>query len=186
VSSPITSDLIARSREGDTAAQSQLIAAIYPELRRLGRRYLSSERAGHTLQTTDLVHEAWVRLFKHGEVSYQDRAHLLALMATQMRRVLIDYARRRATVKGDGGVRVSLEAADAAAIRPDEDVLVIDQALSALEAVDARASRIVELRFFGGLLEEEAAEAMGVSLSTLRRDWAFARAWLYDRLASTP
>jgi len=176
-------DLITRSQGGDATAEAELIAAVYPELRRLARRYLSAERRAHTLQTTDLIHEAWLRLFGSSEVSVQNRSHLIALMATQMRRALVDYARRRNAAKGPGaGIRVSLTDTDIGAPRPDEDVLAIDEALKDLESIDVRVSKVVELRFFGGLREDEAATALGVSISTLKRDWAFARAWLYDRL----
>lgn len=167
------------------SASATLVDTIYPELRRLAHHYLASERPGHTLQTNDLVQEAWLRLFASSQVSVQDRNHLVALMATQMRRVLVDYARHRNAAKGAGaGIRVSLGPAGAIGERPDEDVLAIDQALQALEAVDPRAARVVEMRFFGGLSEEEAAAAVGVSLATLKRDWVFARAWLLDRLTS--
>jgi RNA polymerase sigma factor (TIGR02999 family) len=179
--------LIARARAGDAAAEAELIAALYPELRRLARRYLSAERKAHTLQTTELIHEAWLRLFGASPVSVQDRNHLVALMATQMRRVLVDYARHRNAAKGPGAaIRVGLAEAEGVSEAPDAEVLAIDEALDALELVDRRASKVVELRFFGGLREEEAAEALGVSLSTLKRDWAFARAWLYDRLTRGP
>jgi len=180
------SSLVARARAGDAAAEAELVAAVYPELRRLARRYLSGERAGHTLQTTELIHEAWLRLFGTGAVTVQDRNHLVALMATQMRRALVDYARHRNAAKGPGsGIRVSITTMAGLGLKPDEDVLAIDQALTALEAVHARAGKVVELRFFAGLLEEEAAEALGVSVATLKRDWSFARAWLYERLSST-
>jgi RNA polymerase sigma factor (TIGR02999 family) len=180
---PLT-DLIVLSQAGDKTAEAELVAAVYPELRRLARRYLSAERKAHTLQTTELIHEAWLRLFGTSAVSVQNRNHLVALMATQMRRALVDYARHRNAANGPGAaVRVALTDVEAGAARPDEDVLAIDEALTALEAVDARVSKVVELRFFGGLREDEAATALGVSVSTLKRDWAFARAWLYDRLA---
>lgn len=170
-------------RQGDRSAESRLVDTVYPELRRLARRYLAGERAGHTLQTTDLVHEAWLRLFASDHVTVHDRNHLIALIATQMRRALVDYARHRNAVKGPGAaIRVSLSAVDEAAGKPDEDVLVIDQVLEALETIDARAARVVELRFFAGLGEAEAADALGVSVATLKRDWTFARAWLYERL----
>ena len=182
-----TQQLIARARSGDRDAQADLIAAIYPELRRLARHYLSSERKAHTLQTTEIIHEAWLRLFGTADVPVQDRNHLVALMATQMRRALVDYARRRNAAKGPGSaIRVSLAGADAAASRNDEEVLAIDEALDALERIDSRASKVIELRFFGGLQEEEAAGALGVSVSTLKRDWVFARAWLYERLSNRP
>jgi RNA polymerase sigma factor (TIGR02999 family) len=179
-------ELIAAMRRGDSGAEAQLAAAMYPELRRLARRCLASERDGHTLQTTELVHEAWLRLFGSARISVADRAHLFALMATQMRRVLVDYARRRNAAKGPGsGVRVALDAAGGISGRLDEDVLAVDQALTALKEIDERASRVVELRFFAGLLEEETALALGISVATLKRDWTFARAWLYDRLNTT-
>jgi RNA polymerase sigma factor (TIGR02999 family) len=176
------SGLVAQARNGDATASTALIETIYPELRRLAHHYLAGERPEHTLQTSDLVNEAWVRLFS-SDVSVQDRTHLVALMATQMRRALVDYARHRNAAKGPGGnVRISLSHIDDVGMRPDEDVLAIDQALDALEAVDPRAVRVIELRFFGGLADAEAAQALGVSVATLKRDWAFARAWLYDRL----
>lgn len=176
-------EVIAALRRGDAQAEAKLTAAMYPELRRLARRCLASERTGHTLQTTDLVHEAWLRLFSSSTVSVADRAHLFALMATQMRRVLVDYARKRNAAKGPGaGIRLPIDAAGGIAGQFDEDVLAIDQALTALKDVDERASKVVELRFFAGLLEQETATALGISLATLKRDWAFARAWLFDWL----
>jgi RNA polymerase sigma factor (TIGR02999 family) len=175
--------LIARARRGDGAAEARLVDTVYPELRRLARRYLAGERVGHTLQTTDLVHEAWLRLFGSAAVSVVDRQHLIALMATQMRRALVDYARHRNAAKGPGaGIRVSLTSLDGAAVGDDEDLLAIDEAITALQAVDARAAQVVVLRFFAGMEEAEAAAALGVSVSTLKRDWTFARAWLYARL----
>jgi RNA polymerase sigma factor (TIGR02999 family) len=175
--------LIARARSGDSSAEAELIDAVYPELRRLARRYLSAERQAHTLQTTEVIHEAWLRLFGSSAVPLQDRNHLVALMATQMRRALVDYARHRNAAKGPGAnVRVSLADLDVAG-PVDEDVLAIDEALEALERVDRRASKVIELRFFGGFREDEAADALGVSLSTLKRDWAFGRAWLYNYLS---
>lgn len=175
--------LVAQARRGDAAASASLIDTVYPELRRLAHHYLAGERPAHTLQTSDLVHEAWLRLFASADVSIHDRSHLIALMATQMRRALVDYARHRNAAKGPGaGIRVSLGPAGEIGVWPDEDVLALDEALQDLEAVDARAVRVVEMRFFGGLEETEAAAALGVSVSTLKRDWVFARAWLHDRL----
>lgn len=185
MSDPSIPHLVARARAGDAPAGAELAAAVYPELRRLARRYLSSERKDHTLQTTELIHEAWLRLFGSSPVAVADRNHLVALMATQMRRALVDYARHRNAAKGPGSaIRVSLSATDGLFVRPDEDLLAVDDALTALAVVDARASLVVELRFFGGLQEAEAADALGISVSTLKRDWAFARAWLYERLTS--
>ena len=179
--------LVGRARQGSATAEADLIAVVYPELRRLARRYLATERREHTLQTTELVHEAWLRLFGASGVSIQDRHHLVALMATQMRRILVDYARHRNAARGPGsGIRVSLAALDVAASKPDEDLLAIDEALTALEALDPRASKVVEMRFFAGLAEAEAALALGVSIATIKRDWTFARAWLHDRLQASP
>jgi RNA polymerase sigma factor (TIGR02999 family) len=178
------SGLVAQARNGNAAASTALIETIYPELRRLAHHYLAGERPAHTLQTIDLVHEAWLRLFS-ADISIHDRTHLVALMATQMRRALVDYARHRNAAKGPGGaIRISLSHVPDAGVRPDEDVLAIDEALTALAAVDPRAVRVVELRFFGGLGDAEAAQALGVSVSTLKRDWMFARAWLHDRMNS--
>lgn len=185
VDDPSLTELVGRARQGDGAASSALIDTIYPELRRLARHYLAGERREHTLQTTALVNEAWLRLFGANGVAVNDRAHLVALMATQMRRALVDHARHRNAAKGPGaGVRVTLDDALQLGLRPDDDVLALDEALQALEAVDPRAAKVVELRFFGGFEETEAAAAIGISVATLKRDWVFARAWLYDRLAS--
>jgi RNA polymerase sigma factor (TIGR02999 family) len=181
---PSLSGLVAQARNGDAAASAALIETIYPELRRLAHHYLVGERPEHTLQTIDLVHEAWLRLFS-SDLSVHDRTHLIALMATQMRRALVDYARHRNAAKGPGAaIRISLAHLEDVGVRPDEDLLAIDEALTALAIVDPRAVRMVELRFFGGLADAEAAQALGVSVATLKRDWAFARAWLYDRLNS--
>jgi len=175
--------LVAQARNGSAEASAALINTVYPELRRLAHHYLGGERQAHTLQTSDLVHEAWLRLFSSADVSVNDRSHLIALMATQMRRALVDYARHRNASKGPGsGIRVSLTGAHEIGIKPDEDVLALDQALGELETVDPRAVKVVEMRFFGGLEETEAAQALGVSVATLKRDWTFARAWLYDKL----
>jgi RNA polymerase sigma factor (TIGR02999 family) len=177
-------ELVGRARQGDAAASSRLIDTVYPELRRLARHYLAGERREHTLQTTALVNEAWLRLFGASGIAVNDRAHLVALMATQMRRALVDHARHRNAAKGPGaGVRVTLDDAIGLGLRPDDDLVALDEALQALEAVDPRAAKVVELRFFGGFEEREAAEAIGISVATLKRDWVFARAWLYDRLS---
>jgi RNA polymerase sigma factor (TIGR02999 family) len=174
--------LIARARQGDAAAESDLIDALAPELRRLAQNFVA-ERRGHTVQTTELLHETWLRLFGSARVSIQDRNHLVALIATEMRRILVDYARNAAKDAG-AGLRVSLTALDVLGSQQEEDVLAIDEALTALEAVDARASKVVEMRFFAGLAEAEAAQTLGVPVATIKRDWTFARAWLHDRLSA--
>ena len=151
------------------------------------RGYIRQERPDHTLRTTGLVNEMYVRLFGTTHVDWQSRAHFFAAVAREMRHILVDYARARdAKKRPDPRLRISLTdvGAAAAADARDEDVVALDEALSRLEAVDPRASRVVELRYFTGLSEREAAEALGVSLSTLKRDWTFAKAWLIDQLQS--
>jgi RNA polymerase sigma factor (TIGR02999 family) len=177
--------LIAELRQGNTVAREELVTLVYPELRRIAAHYMRQERPGHTLRTTGLVNEMYVRLFGAAHVDWQSRAHFFAAVAREMRHILVDYARaRNAKKRGDGGPVVSLTDADVVADQRPEDVLALDEALSRLESIDPRASRVVELRYFTGLSEREAAEALGVSLSTLKRDWTFARAWLLDQLGS--
>ena len=175
--------LIAELRQGNSEAREELVTLVYPELRRIAAHYMRQERRGHTLRTTGLVNEMYLRLFGTASVDWQSRAHFFAAVAREMRHILVDYARaRHAKKRGDHRLAISLSHADIAAGERPEDVLALDEALSRLEAIDPRASRVVELRYFTGLSEREAAEALGVSLSTLKRDWTFARAWLLDQL----
>lgn len=175
--------LLEELREGRQDAAARLVSAIYPELRRIADHYLRSERAGHTLQPTALVHETWARLFGADRTDWRGRAHFFAAVATEMRRILVDYARARNAAKRQGpGIAVSLAHVDSLPA-PDQDLTLIDDALRRFEAVDARAARVVELRFFTGLTEREAAEALGISLATLKRDWEYARAWLFANLS---
>lgn len=177
--------LIAELRQGNTAARDELVTLVYPELRRIAAHYMRQERPGHTLRTTALINEMYVRLFGTVRVDWQSRAHFFAAVAREMRHILVDHARaRNARKRGDGRLAVSLTDVDVAAGEPSEDILALDEALSRLESIDPRASRVVELRYFSGLSEREAAEALGVSLSTLKRDWHFARAWLLDQLGN--
>ncbi|HEU4690742.1 MAG TPA: sigma-70 family RNA polymerase sigma factor [Vicinamibacterales bacterium] len=177
--------LIAELRQGNTAARDELVTLVYPELRRIAANYMRQERPGHTLRTTALINEMYVRLFGTVRVDWQSRAHFFAAVAREMRHILVDHARaRNARKRGDGRLAVSLTDVDVAAGEPSEDILALDEALSRLESIDPRASRVVELRYFSGLSEREAAEAIGVSLSTLKRDWHFARAWLLDQLGN--
>ncbi len=166
-------------RRGEKEALDKLVSVIYAELRRLARRYMSGERKDHTLQTTALINEAYLRLVDCSKVNWQNRAHFLALSAQLMRRVLVDYARSRSYLKRGAAVRkISLEENKIASAGPDPDLIELDHALEALAAVDARKSQVVELRFFGGLTAEETAEALGVSPDTVLRDWKLAKTWL--------
>ncbi|MGH9309447.1 MAG: sigma-70 family RNA polymerase sigma factor [Vicinamibacterales bacterium] len=169
---------------GDEAALEALTPLVHQELHRLAARYMAGERPGHVLQATALVNEAYVRLVDWKEVRWQNRAHFFAMAAQIMRRVLVDVARTRNRAKrGKGQLHVSLsEAADLPAPR-GVDLVALDDALTGLEALDARQSRVVELRFFGGLSLEETAHVLGVSVATVRRDWSLARAWLYRELS---
>jgi RNA polymerase sigma factor (TIGR02999 family) len=175
--------LLSALREGNAAAKDELLAKIYPELRRIAAHYMRQERPGHTLRTTGLVNEVYLRLFGAGRVDWQNRAHFFAAVAREMRHILVDYARaRNAKKRPEGNVVVSIRDVDLAAPARDEDLVALDEALGRLEHIDPRASRVVELRFFAGLSERETAEAMNISISTLKRDWNFAKAWLFDQL----
>ena len=165
---------------GDRAALDRLIPVVYAELRRQAARHLRRERAGHSLQTTSLIHEAYLRLVDQREVRWQNRAHFFAVAARLMRRILVDHARRRRRAKrGGSAARLPLEEALViAAEKSDVDLLALDEALERLAAIDPRQSRIVELRFFSGLSIEETAEVLGVSPATVKNDWNVAKAWL--------
>jgi RNA polymerase sigma factor (TIGR02999 family) len=179
------SALLGDLRRGEPHAAARLVELVYPELRGIAARYLRSERPDHTLQATALVHETYARLFGGGRSDWKSRAHFFAAVATEMRRILVDYARARNAQKRPGKrAAVSLAEAEGLLKRPDQDLVGLDEALRRLEAVEPRAARVVELRFFTGLDEREAAEALGISVSTLKRDWQYARAWLYKELAS--
>jgi RNA polymerase sigma factor (TIGR02999 family) len=174
----VTRLLVAWSN-GDQAALEQLTPLVYSELHRLAHRYLGRERKGHTLQTTALVHEAYLRLIDQKEVRWQNRAHFFAIAAQMMRRILVDYARSRNVARRGGGAQqVSLDEAMEVSDERASDVIALDEALKGLSELDQRKSRIIELRFFGGLSIEETAEVLGVSPGTVMRDWTFAKAWL--------
>lgn len=166
----------------DTAAREQLVPIVYEELRRLAHHYMRGERAGHTLQTTALVNEVYLRLARIDRLQWHDRAHFFAMTATLMRRVLVDYARQRGREKRGGGVTVTSLDDHAAAAPSAVDVIALDQALERLGSIDPQQSRVVELRFFAGLSVEETAEALGISPATVKRDWATAKLWLYNEL----
>jgi RNA polymerase sigma factor (TIGR02999 family) len=174
---------LARARAGDASASADLMPLAYDDLRRLADGYLRNERAGHTLQPTALVHEAWLRLFEGSDLQDLDRAHFLGIAAVAMRRILVEHARaRHAAKRGSDAARVTLSSAVLFQVGPDVDVLALDEALARLAALDARQARVVELRFFGGLSMDEVAELVGVSKRAVESDWTLARAWLHREL----
>jgi RNA polymerase sigma factor (TIGR02999 family) len=165
--------------QGEQTALDRLIPLVYAELRRIAHRYLDRERRGHTLQTTELVNEAYLRLIDATQVRWQDRAHFFAISAQLMRRILVDFARSRGYLKRGGAAqRTSFDEALIVSPASSGDLVALDEALVALAATDDRKSRVVELRFFGGLSVEETAEVLKVSPETVHRDWKFAKAWL--------
>ena len=171
--------------DGDESALADLTPLVYEELHRLAHHYMNGERADHTLQTTALVNEAYVRLIDWKNVRWRNRTHFFAVSAELMRRILVDFARARGYQKRGGGARaVELDEATVMASDQDTDVVALDEALNSLAEMDARQSRVVELRFFGGLSVEEAAEVLMVSPATVRRDWSLARAWLRRELVN--
>jgi RNA polymerase sigma-70 factor, ECF subfamily len=180
----LVSQLLADWANHDSTARDRLVPIVYEELRRLAHHYMRSERDGHTLQTTALVNEAYVRLAGIDGLGWRDRSHFFAMAATLMRRVLVDDARRRGRGKRGGGVSVTSLDENAIAPQPAVDVVALDEALERLAAVDPQQSRVVELRFFAGLSVKETAEALGVSAATVKRDWATAKLWLYDELTT--
>ncbi len=169
---------------GDAAALDRLLPLLYDELRRLAEAQLRRERPDHTLGTTGLVHEAYLRLVDQAGVTYASRNHFLSVAAMAMRRVLIDYARRRRAGKRDGGFPVTLDESLIAAADPIEEVLFVDLALARLAQLSPRQAKLVELRYFGGASLDEAAQVLEVSLATAKRDWVAARAWLLRELST--
>jgi len=170
---------------GDQQAFERLVPVVYDELRRIARHYMEREAAGHPLQATALVHEAYLRLIDASRVHWQNRAHFYAVSANLMRRILVDYARSHKYAKRGGAVKhVSLD--DTALLSPERapDLVALDEALDALAALDARKSRVVELRFFGGLSVEETAEVLRLSPRTVLADWSFAKSWLLRELTA--
>lgn len=178
--------LLLEWRQGDRAALDKLTPLVYGELRRIAHRYMQHEREGHTLQTTALVNEAYVRLVGQQRIEWQNRAHFFGVMAQVMRRVLIDHARRRRFAKrgGSDAQQVPLEESTAMSDGRAAELVALDEALDELAKLDARKSRIVELRYFGGLSLEETADALGISVMTVRRDWRVAKALLYKAVMS--
>jgi RNA polymerase sigma-70 factor (ECF subfamily) len=178
-----TTRLLKAWSEGDETALERLVPLVDAEMRRLARHYLRQERPGHILQTTALINEAWIRLINWPDASWQNRAHFIGLAARLMRRVLVDEARRRKAQRyGGDAVQVSLANAEGIAHEKNADLVELDDALNELATFDERQSRIVELRFFGGLSLEETAEALNISPRTVQREWSLAQAWLYREL----
>ena len=179
--------LLADWGNGNQQALEALLPLIYNELRHLAHNFLYRERPGHTLQTTALVHEAYLKLIDQRDAHWQNRAHFFAIAAQAMRRILIDSARKHAAAKRGGGAeKVSLDQAAEISLEPDSSLLALDQALNALAEIDPQQSRIIELRYFGGLTIEETAEVLKTSPATVKREWAMARAWLYKAVTGSP
>jgi RNA polymerase sigma factor (TIGR02999 family) len=179
--SDITAVLVAWSN-GEEEAGDAVIEAVYGELRRLARAYLRRERPDHSLPPTALVHEAYVKLVDQRRVQWQNRGHFFAIAAQQMRRILVDHARAHGAAKRGAGVTVPLSDGEVVIDPPSVDLIALNTALDKLERLDARQSRLVELRFFGGLTVEETAEILGIAPITVKRDWVLARTWLYREL----
>lgn len=178
--------LLERARRGDAAADAALFPLVYADLRRAAERLLASERRGHTFQPTDLVHEGYLKLAGGDGANAENRRHFVAIAARAMRQVLIDHARRRnAAKRGAGYVEVRITNADVGVDVDIEELLALDDALERLGARNPRLPRVVEMRFFAGLNEEEIADVLGVTVRTVQRDWATARAWLYKELGGT-
>lgn len=170
--------------QGDQAALERLTARVYGEMHRMARRYMKNEQRGHTLQATALVHEVYLRLVDVGNVEWRQRAQFFAMAAQMMRRILVDAARARHSQKrGAGAIHVTFEDTAVLAAEPDQSIIAVDEALTALSEIAVRQARVVELRYFGGLTEDEIASALDTSPRTVRRDWEFARAWLARELA---
>jgi RNA polymerase sigma factor (TIGR02999 family) len=180
-SSSELTELLLKWGDGNDSAREALLPLVYEDLRRIARSYLRSERSDHTLQPTALVHEAYLRLIDQRRVDWRNRAQFVGLAAVMMRRVLVNHARDRSAAKRGGQAeRVPLTVAADALDVPQIDVIAIHEALDRLQALDARKSRIVELKFFGGLTTAEISEVLEISPATIEREWSFARAWLYD------
>ena len=178
-------ELLIEWREGDEAALDRLMPLVYEELRRMAARYMRGEREGHTLQASALVNEAYMRLADHRNMQWQGRAHFFGVAAQAMRRVLVDHARTRDSGKRGGGQqKVVLDEAALAAVEPEADLVALDEALRELARFSERKARVVELRYFGGLSVEEAAEVLGVAPVTVMRDWRVAKMWLLRELSN--
>ncbi len=182
----LTTRLLLQASSGDARAADQLLPRVYDELRRVAQRLMELERAGHTLQATALVHEAYLKLVDQDRAAWKDETHFFAVAAAAIRRILVDHARARGRRKRGGDQeRLDLDTQVLGAPRPGIDVLELDDLLGALAIDDPRAAQLVELRFFGGLTSGQAARHLGISTATADRDWRYARAWLLQRLAGS-
>jgi RNA polymerase sigma factor (TIGR02999 family) len=176
--------LLQHWRQGDEEALNALVPIVYKELRRLAHYYLRGERSDHTLQSTELVHEAYLRLVG-GQADLQNRTHFIAVASRLMRQILVDYARGRGAAKRNGGCRITLDDLDLVPVNGDAELLALDSALNDLFRIDERQGKIVEMKFFGGLSAPEISEALGISRATVDRDWATARVWLHRHMRRT-
>ena len=183
VSQQRVTDLLTRWTDGDDAALAELTPLVYEELRRLAHHYMGGQRPNHTLQTTALVNEVYLRLADQTNPRWQNRAHFFAVAARAMRQILVSYARAQRSEKRGGGA-LKMELDEAAIVSPEQSKAIVDlhEALERLGTLDSRKARVVELKYFGGLNHDEIAEVMKVSTVTVRRDWVFAKAWLYEEL----
>lgn len=183
VSAQNVTELLLEWRHGDPAALDKLTPLVYDELRRIAHRYVNRERNGHTLQTTELINEAYARLMGNQKIDWQNRGHFFGVTALVMRRILIDHARRRRYAKHGGESRqVSIEDVELMSHQRAGELVALDEALDELAKLDSRKSSVVELRYFGGLSLEETAEVLQISMMTVRRDWRAAKAWLFRRM----
>jgi RNA polymerase sigma factor (TIGR02999 family) len=170
-------------QEGDVEAAEKAVNLVYGELHRIAARELQHENPGHLLQTTALIHEAYVKLIDARKLRIQSRVHFFAIASQQMRRILVDHARlRNAQRRGGGAVTVELNNVQIGFNPRGVELLALDEALTELQAIDSRPAKVVELRFFGGYTDDEVAQGLGISVATVRRDWEFARSWLFDRI----
>jgi len=176
--------MLNRMKDGDQQAGREVVARVYDELHRIASREMRRERPGNTLQTTALIHEAYLRLAGAHSLEIHSRGHFFAIASQQMRRVLVDHARAAGSQKRGGGViRLDLESVRVGGEDPDAQLVRLDDALSDLERLDPRPAKVVELKYFGGYTDREVAEALGVSLTMVRREWEFARSWLFEQMS---
>jgi RNA polymerase sigma factor (TIGR02999 family) len=175
--------LLEECATGNKSLLNDILPIVYKELHKISSKYLRDEFRNHTFQTTELVHEAYLKMIGEKKISWQSKAHFLGIAAKSMRQILVDYTRKRnAKKRGEGKSKISLDDAPVISAETDEQILALDEALTKLESIDERSSKIVELRYFSGLTIEETAEYLQISPATIKRDWNFAKAWLYREM----